>query len=142
PITLTESIPNLRVVQSEKGELFYIENNQKRPFIDTIAFRKFKFSVQEIIKVSQRSLNQFSDGPPIYPNLSRHAVLPEGKVFIYHHNYFIMTDYMLHPIDKDILQKLYLLKNCIPISKTNLSYFKMGPPISTYPSYLAEKYLE
>ncbi|MGH0611968.1 glycosyltransferase family 2 protein [Bacillus cereus] len=142
PITLTESIPNLRVVQNEKEELFYIENNQKRPFINTIAFRKLKFSNQEIIKVSQSSLDKFSDGPPIYPNLSHYTILPEGKVFIYHHNYFIMTDYMLHPIDKDILQKLYLLKNCIPISKTSLSFFKIGPPISSYPSHLAKEYQE
>ncbi len=97
-------------MQNEKGELFYIENNQKRPFINTIAFRKFKFTVQEIINVSQNSLGQFSDGPPIHPNLSNQTILPEGKVFIYHHNYFIMTNHMLHPIDKDILQKLYLLK--------------------------------
>ncbi|MDF9528495.1 glycosyltransferase family 2 protein [Bacillus cereus] len=142
PITLTESIPNLRVVQNEKKELFYIENNQKRPFINTIAFRKFKFTVQEIVKVSQNSLDQFSDGPPIYPNLSNQTILPEGKVFIYHHNYFIMTNHMLHPIDKDILQKLYLSKNCIPISKSNLSHFKIGPPITSYPSHLAEKYRE
>lgn len=125
PITITESIPNLRVVQNEKEELFYIENNQKRPFINTLAFRKLKFSNQEIIKVSQSSLDKFSDGPPIYPNLSHYTILPEGKVFIYHHNYFIMTDYMLHPIDKDILQKLYLLKNCIPISKTSLSSLRL-----------------
>ncbi|MGH0932643.1 glycosyltransferase family A protein [Bacillus mycoides] len=142
PISLTEPIPNLRVVKNEKGELFYIENNQKRPFINTTAFRKFKFSAQKIIKVSQRSLDEFSDGPPIYPKLSNYTILPEGKVFIYHHNYFIMTDRMLHPIDKDMLQKLYLLKNCIPISKTSLSYFKIGPPISSYPSHLAEEYQE
>ncbi len=129
-------------MQNEKGELFYIENNQKRPFINTVAFRKFKFSIQDVIKVSQRSLDQFLDGPPIYSNVSNYTILPEGKVFIYHHNYFIMTDSMLHPIDKGILQKLYLLKNCIPISKSHLSYFKMGLPISSYPSYLAEKYLE
>lgn len=56
-------------MQNEKGELFYIENNQKRPFINTVAFRKFKFSIQDIIKVLQRSLDQFLDGPPIYPTL-------------------------------------------------------------------------
>ncbi|PEO28887.1 CgeD protein, partial [Bacillus wiedmannii] len=79
---------------------------------------------------------------PIHPNLSNQTILPEGKVFIYHNNYFIMTNHMLHPIDKDILQKLYLLKNCIAISKTNLAHFKIGPPISSYPSHLAEEYRE
>ncbi|KEK23378.1 glycosyltransferase family A protein [Bacillus gaemokensis] len=138
PITLSRPIPNLRVVQNEKGELFYIENNQKRPFINTIAFRKFKFSAQEIIKVSHCNLDKLPIGPPIYPKLSNYTILPEGKVFTHHQKYFIMTDSMLHPIDKDILQKLHLLKNCIPISKTSLSYFKIGPLISSRHSHLTE----
>lgn len=132
PIALSESLPNLRVFQNTKCELFYIENNQKRRFISNLAFRNFKFSMQEIIKVSDSSLDKYTEGPPIYPNLINNSMLPEGKVFSWYAQNFIMTDGMLHPIKKDLVQKLFLEKNCIPISKKELSYFKIGRTISTF----------
>ncbi|MEC2513875.1 glycosyltransferase family 2 protein, partial [Bacillus cereus] len=125
PLLLT--IPNKKILLHPRefliGFLLIIPNYFQHCYLIKDGSNVKFFNAEKSITFSY--LDQFLDGPPIYPNLSNYTILPEGKVFIYHHNYFIMTDSTLHLIDKDILQKLYLLKNCIPISKINLSYFKI-----------------
>ncbi len=132
PIDKPTIIPNLRIIQSEQNKFFYLENNKKRPIMNVLAFRKFKFSFYEVIKINSTLLDHIPQGLPIYPILSQNTCLPENKVFIYNKQCSITMNCKLHLIDKKILKKLNLLNDCIYVSRTEMEKFEKGEPISLY----------
>ncbi|SFC31264.1 spore maturation protein CgeD [Bacillus sp. 491mf] len=132
PIDDPTIIPNLRIVQNEQNKFFYLENNKKRPIVNTFAFRKFKFSFYEVIKINSTLLDHIPQGLPIYPILSQNTCLPENKVFIYNNQCSITMNCKLHLIDKKILKKLNLLNDCIYVSRTEMEGFEKGESISLY----------
>ncbi|MBY0600221.1 glycosyltransferase family 2 protein [Bacillus bingmayongensis] len=126
------AIPNLRVVQNEKNEFFYIENNKKRPIMNTLTFRKFKFSFREVIKVGSGLLDSIPYGVPISSILRCDTCLPESKILTYVNQYWIVMNCKLHPIDKKVVQKLNNLHDCIKVSRTEIEAFEKGEPIIPY----------
>ncbi len=132
PIDDPTIIPNLRIVQNEQNKFFYLENNKKRPIVNTFAFRKFKFSFYEVIKIKSTILDHIPQGAPIYPTLSHNTCLPENKVFIYNNQCSITMECKLHLINEKILKKLNLLNDCIYVSRAEIEGFEKGEPISFY----------
>ncbi|PEY36296.1 CgeD protein [Bacillus cereus] len=131
-IDSSTSIPNLRVVQNEKNEIFYIENNKKRPIINRVTFRKFKFSSREVIKIESALLDSIPYGLPLSSSLLCDTCLPESKVLTYYNQYWLVMNCKLHPIDKKVVQKLNLLHKCIRVSRTEIEAFEKGEPIIPY----------
>ncbi|PES65565.1 CgeD protein [Bacillus cereus] len=132
PIDDLTIIPNLRIVQNEQNKFFYLENNTKRLIINALAFRKFKFSFDEVIKINSTLLEHMPQGLPIYPIVSHNTCLPENKVFIYNSQCSITINCKLHLIDKKILKKFNLLNDCIYVSRAEMKGFEKGEPISFY----------
>lgn len=132
PINSPTSIPNLRVIQNEKNELFYIENNKKRLLTDKSILYRFKFIPDEIVQVTSSSLEALPDGLPIYPTLLHNTCLPESKVFRCKNQYFIVIIGKLHPIDRRLLRKLNILNECIHASEAEINVFEKGEPIRSY----------
>lgn len=132
PINSPTSIPNLRVIQNEKNELFYVENHRKRLLTDASVLRTFRFSSREIIQVESSLLDSLPDGLPIYPTLSDNTCLPESKVLRNRNEYFIVISGKLHPIDRRLLQKLHILNESISVSEAEINAFEKGERIISY----------
>ncbi len=132
PINASTAIPNLRVIQNEKNELFYVEDNKKRLLTDVSVLRTFKFARSEIMQMESSLSNALPDGLPIYPALLDNTRLPESKVFRYRKQYFIVMNGKLHPIDKRLLRKLNILHEHISASEAVIKAFEKGEPIRSY----------
>lgn len=127
PLDKTSSLPPFRLFQDKRGDVFYLEQKQRRRITNPLLLMKNRFNRQEIIQAEEERLR----GIPVGPDVDSHFSGPllESKVYKNHTQYWFMSDCALLPIDKKVLQRLKLEYAPISIPSNKIKKWKIGPPI-------------
>ncbi|MCJ7841366.1 glycosyltransferase [Lederbergia sp. NSJ-179] len=127
PIAHTSHLPPYRLYQDEEGDVFYLEQKQRRKIISSLVWKKFHFHRKEVIKVDSKLLNNIPSGPDIDAHFS--VPLLENRVYKNHIHYWLMANHSLHPIDKKVLERLKIDLDPIPIPRNIINQCEKGAPI-------------
>ncbi|WP_313886550.1 glycosyltransferase family A protein [Bacillus sp. SD088] len=127
PFDKASSLPPFRLFQDKDGDVFYLEQKQRRRITNPLLLMKNRFNRQEIIQAEEERLRKI----PVGPNVDSHFSEPllENKVYKNHIQYWLMSDCSLLPIDKKVLQRLKLDHDPIAIPSNKIKKWKIGPPI-------------
>jgi spore maturation protein CgeD len=120
--------PNGRLVKANNtSKVYYIQEHKKRLILNHNTFKKFKFNKLDIIELSMAFLEQFEEGPCINSCLTNETLLPDQVIFNESDCYFLSHNNHLHPIDRNILNKLKIPKQqSVQMTKEERRLFSEG----------------
>ncbi|MGE7217117.1 glycosyltransferase family 2 protein [Priestia koreensis] len=121
---------NRFVTTKKRSTIYYIEGNQKRQVVNRKVWKKFRIQEKEILLVSERVLNEFQTGEPIFPIISAKNLVPNGFVFKYETNLYISDNHQLLLIPPRVAQKLKLSKRVpIELARSEFASIPKGQPL-------------
>ncbi|MFA6410329.1 MAG: hypothetical protein WCW26_02020 [Candidatus Buchananbacteria bacterium] len=128
PIT---ALKNSLVKSAVSGQIFLLDENQKRPLIDNEAlalFSEVKISLteSEIPSVSNEELSNYTLGNTI----SKTSLYPKGKLFQDPTGQvWLVKDGIKYPVDQIVWQNKFSSKPAEPVAVGELDQFPAGDPI-------------
>lgn len=124
PITLA----NYSLVESPQKQIYLIVDDEKRPIMSTVAFRKIGWNPEEVETVSEADLANFFEGKPIDENsVYPQGVLAQDKTS---GGIFFVKDGVKYPIwSKEIMQINYPGRTLIKLSPEELNQYTTADPV-------------
>ncbi|MED4206758.1 glycosyltransferase [Neobacillus mesonae] len=129
--TYPEKIPNQRLIKGKNSpNIYYLQNHKKYRIKNLHVFKQYHFKQNDIVILDEEIVAKIPESNQIIDLLTNTgATLPDGTLFKCYSNYYLSYHNRLHPIQKDVINRLNLsVQQAVNMPTSILSHYSKGEP--------------